>query len=127
MEHNAKKLCISGKEQNLNKQMTEFGISILFEYFMYILAKCHTFSRSCKPILQFNTFPIPRGKPEKRWNLLPERGIQVFRKMSSSLCHTLSLLCTDQSRLFLYDPPSPEEGFPTVQTKRTRKVPKQHL
>jgi len=49
MEDNAKKICktvISGKEQNLNKQMAEFGISILFQYFMYILDKFNTFSRS---------------------------------------------------------------------------------
>jgi len=41
MEHNANKICksvISGEKQNLNKQMAEFGISILFQYFMYILA-----------------------------------------------------------------------------------------
>jgi len=28
----------SGEEQNLNKRMVEFRISILFQYFMYILA-----------------------------------------------------------------------------------------
>jgi len=42
MEHNAKNICktvISSKEQNLNKQMVEFGISIFFQYFLYILAK----------------------------------------------------------------------------------------
>ena len=47
---------ISGKEQNLNKQMAEFGISKLFHYFMNILAKFITFSRSWKPISKFNTF-----------------------------------------------------------------------
>jgi len=36
MEHNAKIICktvVSGKEQNLNEQMAEFVISILFQYF----------------------------------------------------------------------------------------------
>jgi len=35
MEQDAKHFCttaISGKEQNLNKQMAEFGILILFQY-----------------------------------------------------------------------------------------------
>jgi len=35
MKHNAKIICrnvISGKEQNLNKEMAEFGISLLFQY-----------------------------------------------------------------------------------------------
>ena len=59
MEHNAKNICktvISGVEQNLNKHMDEFGISILFQYFLNILAEFNAFSRSWKPILQFNTF-----------------------------------------------------------------------
>jgi len=46
MEHNAKNICrtiISSKEQNLNEQMVEFRISILFQYFMNILAKFNTF------------------------------------------------------------------------------------
>jgi len=37
MEHKAKNICqavISGKEQNLNKQMAEFIISILSQYFI---------------------------------------------------------------------------------------------
>jgi len=49
MEHNAESICktvISGKKQNLNKQTAEFGIPILFQYGMYILAKINTFSRS---------------------------------------------------------------------------------
>jgi len=49
MEHNAENICriaISSKEQNLDKQMVEFGISMLFQYFMYILEKLNTFSRS---------------------------------------------------------------------------------
>jgi len=61
MEHNAKNICktiISGEEQNLNKQMVEFRISILFQYFVYILARFNTISKSWKPILQFNTFSI---------------------------------------------------------------------
>ena len=47
--------------------MAEFRISILFQYFMYILAEFNTFSRSWKPISQFNTFPIlsiPREDPD---------------------------------------------------------------
>jgi len=58
MEHNAENICriaISSKEQNLDKQMVEFGISMLFQYFMYILEKLNTFSRSWKPISQFNS------------------------------------------------------------------------
>ena len=35
--------------------MAECRIFILFQYFMYILTKFNTFSRSCKPISQFNT------------------------------------------------------------------------
>jgi len=49
MEHNAKNICktiISGEEQNLNKQMVEFRISILFQYFVYILARFNTISKS---------------------------------------------------------------------------------
>jgi len=41
MKHNTKNICrtaISGKEQNLKKQMVEFRISMLLQYFMYILA-----------------------------------------------------------------------------------------
>jgi len=58
---------ISGKVKNLNKQMVELRISILFQYFMHILAKFNTFSRSWKPISQCNTFlilSIPCGNPE---------------------------------------------------------------
>jgi len=35
--------------------MVEFVISIPFQNFMHILAEFSTFSRSWKPILQFNT------------------------------------------------------------------------
>ena len=69
MEHNAKsiwKTVNSGKEQNLNKEMDEFGISALFQHFMYILAIFNTFSRSWKLISPFNTFSIlsiPHGSP----------------------------------------------------------------
>ena len=41
IEHNAKNICktvTSSKVQNLNKQMAEFGIPILFQYFIDILA-----------------------------------------------------------------------------------------
>jgi len=38
------------------KQMAVFRISIHFQYFTYIFAKFNTFSRSSKPISQFNTF-----------------------------------------------------------------------
>jgi len=64
IEHNARDICktvISGKAQNLNKQMAQFVISILFQYFIYILAKFNTFSRSWKPISQSNTFSLLRG------------------------------------------------------------------
>ena len=46
--------------------MVEFGISILFQCLINILAKFNAFSRPCKLISQFNTFsilPIPRGSP----------------------------------------------------------------
>jgi len=59
MENNARNICktvISGKQQNLNKWKAELGISILFQYFTYILAKFNTFLRSLKPISQFNIF-----------------------------------------------------------------------
>jgi len=49
VEYNAKNICktdIIGKEQNFNKQIAEFGISTLFQYFMYISAKFSTFSMS---------------------------------------------------------------------------------
>jgi len=67
MEHNAKNICrtvISSEENNFNKQMVEFRISILFQYFMYILAKFNTFSRSWKPLSQFSTSSKPCGNPE---------------------------------------------------------------
>jgi len=49
MENNAKNIylsVISGEGQNLNKEMVEFSISIIFQYFMQILAKFNTFSRA---------------------------------------------------------------------------------
>jgi len=64
MEHNAKNICrtvISGNKQNLNKQIVEFRIFILFQYFMYVLAIFNTFSWSWKLISKFNIFSIPRG------------------------------------------------------------------
>jgi len=45
-EHNEKNICkvvISSEEQILKKQMAEFGISKLFQYFMNILDKVNTF------------------------------------------------------------------------------------
>jgi len=63
------KLSLATKEQNLNKQPAEFGISILFQYFMYILAKFNTFSRSWKPILQFNTFNTSSEPWLQQWNI----------------------------------------------------------
>jgi len=45
---------IRGKEQNLNKQLAEFGVSTLFQ--MYVLAKLNTFPWFWKLISQFNTF-----------------------------------------------------------------------
>jgi len=58
MQRNICKTVISATEQNLNKQMAKFGISILFQKFMCTLAKFSTFSRFWKPISQFNTFLI---------------------------------------------------------------------
>jgi len=49
MEHNAKNDCrtvINGEAKNLNKQTVEHRISILFKYYMNILAKFNIFSRS---------------------------------------------------------------------------------
>ena len=64
MEYNAKnKTAISGKEQNLNKRMAESAISLLFQYFIYILHKFNTFSRFWISISEFNTFSIPCGNP----------------------------------------------------------------
>jgi len=83
MEHNVKNICrivISNKEQNLNKQMVEFRISILFRYFMCILAKFNTFSNSWKPISQFKTFSIlsiPRGNPGVRRNEENEKKLTI--------------------------------------------------
>jgi len=48
MEHkaeNIRRTVISSEEQNLNKQILEYSISIVFQYFMNILAKVNTFSR----------------------------------------------------------------------------------
>jgi len=36
----------NGKEQNPNKHMAEFGISILFQYFLCVLEKFNTFAMS---------------------------------------------------------------------------------
>jgi len=63
MQKTSAELSSAEKEQHFNIEMVEFRISILFQYFMYILAKLNTFSRSWKPIPQFNTFSIPRGNP----------------------------------------------------------------
>jgi len=55
--------------------MAEFRISILFQYFMNLLAWFNTFSRSWKPLSKFNTFSIlsiPRGNP-----------VQVIREAKS--------------------------------------------
>ena len=85
MDQNAKtsaKTVINGEEQNLKKQMAEFGISVLFQYFMYILAKFNTFSRSWKAISQFNTF-------NTAWN--------------ASRCFIITFLLTFFYRLILRD------------------------
>ena len=55
--HNICKTAISGEEQNLYKQMAEFRISILFQYFIYILAKFNTL-RLWNPISHLSTFSI---------------------------------------------------------------------
>jgi len=79
--------------------MAEFRISILFQYFMYILAEFNTFSRSWKPISQFNTFPIlsiPREDPDNifptgfLWNhtleqVIPLESCQSLRTLYSRL------------------------------------------
>jgi len=49
MEHDAQNIyrtITNGEEQTLNKEMIDFGISIIFQYFMYILAKFNTFTMS---------------------------------------------------------------------------------
>jgi len=59
MEHTGKNICksvISSEKQNLNKLMAEFRISILFQYFMYILTKFNTFLQGLKLISKHNTF-----------------------------------------------------------------------
>ena len=50
------------KNKNWINKWLNLRISILFQYFMHVLD--NTFPRSWKPILQFNTFSIPRGNPE---------------------------------------------------------------
>ena len=50
-------------------KIAEFRISVLFQYFMYILAKFNTFSRSWNPISRFNTFSTA-------W----ESWLKLFRK-----------------------------------------------
>jgi len=51
------------RNKNWMNKWLKFGISILFQYLTYILAKFNTFSRSWKPISKLNTFSIPRGTP----------------------------------------------------------------
>jgi len=46
MQKTSAELSSAEKEQHFNIEMVEFRISILFQYFMYILAKLNTFSRS---------------------------------------------------------------------------------
>jgi len=58
-EHNAKNICrtaISGKEQNLNKQMAEFWDFHTFPVLYVHSGEIQYFFRSCKPVSQFNTF-----------------------------------------------------------------------
>ena len=71
MQKSIFKTVISGKEQNLNKQILKLKIFIVFQYPMYILVKFKSFPRSWKPVSQFTTFSIlaiPRGNPEN-WQL----------------------------------------------------------
>jgi len=82
MEHNAKRNCetiISGKEQNLNKQMAEFGIFRFFKYFMYILTNFNTFSRSQKPVSQLNTFQNFNTARKPRLLMIFATGIRALR------------------------------------------------
>jgi len=74
-----KKICktvISDKEHNLKKQMAEFGISILFQYFTYILAKFHTFS----------ILSMLRGKPDTGCSLVYQERHE-FTFYSQVCCH----------------------------------------
>jgi len=74
--------CHSCNEQNLNKQTATFRISILFQYFVHILAKFNTFSRSWKLISKFNTFStlsIPHGNPVQVWDRNSTEWVRVGR------------------------------------------------
>ena len=72
-----------------------FGISILFQCLIGILAKFNTFSRSWKLILKFNTFSIlsiPRGNPvENRWKSL---ALEQNNRKSGLTPH-----CSDSQRV----------------------------
>jgi len=95
MEYNAENICrtvISSEEQNLNKQLAEFRISILFQYFMNTLATFNTFSRSWKPIQYFfNTFNTAwepcRRNPWQPLAVLRFRGTPVEKHCSSISVH----------------------------------------
>jgi len=70
LEHNAENICrtiISAEEQNLNKQMLEFRLAILFQYSMNTSTKSNTFARSWKPISQFNVFNKTWEPCQKFW------------------------------------------------------------
>jgi len=81
MEHNAKTICktvISGKEWKVIKGMAKFGISMLFQYFMHILDKFNSFSRSWKPTSQLNTFKYFQCRAWEPGNINPEMFLSTW-------------------------------------------------
>jgi len=91
---------IRGMEQNQYKQMIEFSISILFQYFMHISANFNTVSRSWKSISQFNTFSIPRGNPKKNTPRPLNKSIaSIFKPASAN-----AVRCSPRAVLFVEAP-----------------------
>jgi len=69
--------------------MVDFRIPILFQYFMYNIAKFNTFSRCWKPISQFNAFSIlsiPRGNPDIRTCALLAVDTLITREAVALVC-----------------------------------------
>jgi len=119
MEHNAKNTCtivISGKEQNLNKRMLKFGISIIFQYFVYIWAKINTFSRSWEPISQSNTpliLSIPASAQFNTFNTAREPWLTRLLRMRRCPSHK-----THDSKTNIWMHPFPHVDAAAVSTKR---------
>jgi len=63
MEQKTSAKLSSAVNKKIYEQNAEFGISILFQYFVYIFTKFNIFSRSWKLIFKFNPISIQRGKP----------------------------------------------------------------